>query len=470
MAINRTPVLKRCRQLGIDPVVLGYSSKKESIRQPKRRRKESEYAMQLREKQKAKFIYGVLEKQFRGYFKRAKSMEGQTGENLMTLLESRLDNVVFRMGFARTRREARQIVDHKHVLVNGKCVNIPSYLIKAGDVIEIKESAKSMQRYKDILDVTAGRLVPEWIDADVENFKGAQPKATPLARKIAADLDIDLATVSGTGFGGKITKEDILAISAPAQVKVAAAAPAVEAKPEKVLPEGVEVIPMSAMRKAISKGMTHSYLTAPTFTLNYDVDMTNLIALRKQVLDPIMNKTGMKVTFTDLIGLAVVRTLMKEEHRYLNASLINDAQNIELHKFVNLGIAVGLDDGLVVPVVHGADKMSLSDFVVASKDVIKKAQAGKLKAAEMSGSTFSITNLGMFGTKSFNPIINQPNSAILGVSATIQTPVVVDGEVVVRPIMGLCLTIDHRIVDGMNGAKFMVDLKHLLENPMELLI
>ena len=194
------------------------------------------------------------------------------------------------------------------------------------------------------------------------------------------------------------------------------------------------------------------------------------MALRKKLIEPIMEKTGLKVTFTDLIGLAVVKTLMKPEHEYLNASLINDANDIELHRFVNLGIAVGLDDGLIVPVVQGADKMSLSEFVVTSKDVIKKAQAGKLKAAEMSGSTFSITNLGMFGTKTFNPIINQPNSAILGVSATIPTPVAVDGEVKIRPIMALCLTIDHRIVDGMNGAKFMVDLKKLLENPFDLLI
>ena len=171
MAIDRTPVLKRCRSLDMDPVYLGIDKK--SRRKAKNAgRKVSEYGMQLREKQKAKFIYGVLEKPFRNYYEKADRMKGMTGENLMTLLESRLDNVVFRMGFARTRREARQIVDHKHVLVNGKCVNIPSYLIKAGDVIEIKESAKSMQRYKDILDVTAGRLVPEWIDADVENFKG----------------------------------------------------------------------------------------------------------------------------------------------------------------------------------------------------------------------------------------------------------------------------------------------------------
>lgn len=171
MAVNKVPVLKRCRSLGLEPSYLGYDKKSKRNLQ-RGNRKVSEYGLQLREKQKAKFIYGVLEKPFRNYYEKADRMKGMTGENLMILLESRLDNVVFRMGFARTRREARQIVDHKHVLVNGKCVNIPSYLIKAGDVIEIKESAKSMQRYKDILDVTAGRLVPEWIDADVENFKG----------------------------------------------------------------------------------------------------------------------------------------------------------------------------------------------------------------------------------------------------------------------------------------------------------
>ena len=266
-------------------------------------------------------------------------------------------------------------------------------------------------------------------------------------------------------------KEDVLAAMAASKPAQESTSKAATLKEEKVdLPEGVEVKKMSAMRKAISKGMTNSYLTAPTFTLNYDIDMTEMMALRKKLIDPIMNKTGLKVSFTDLIGMAVVKTLMKPEHEYMNASLINDANDIELHRFVNLGIAVGLDDGLVVPVVHGADKMSLSDFVLASKDVIKKAQGGKLKAAEMSGSTFSITNLGMFGTKTFNPIINQPNSAILGVGATIPTPTVVDGEIVARPIMAMCLTIDHRLVDGMNGAKFMVDLKKLMENPFELLI
>ena len=171
MAVNRVPVLKRCRSLGLDPVYLGIDKK--SNRELKRaNRKISEYGLQLREKQKAKFIYGVLEKPFRNYYKKADKMPGMTGPNLMILLESRLDNVVFRLGLARTRKEARQIVDHKHVMVNGKQVNIPSYLIKAGDTIEIKEKCKGSQRYKDILEVTAGRLVPEWLEFDAEALKG----------------------------------------------------------------------------------------------------------------------------------------------------------------------------------------------------------------------------------------------------------------------------------------------------------
>ena len=171
MAVNKVPVLKRCRSLGLEPSYLGYDKK--SNRELKRANKKmSEYGLQLREKQKAKFIYGVLEKPFRNYYEKADKMKGLTGPNLMTMLESRLDNVVFRLGFARTRREARQIVDHKFVLVNGKQVNIPSYLVKAGDVIEIREKSKGLQRMKDIMEVTGGRLVPDWLDVDSEKLQG----------------------------------------------------------------------------------------------------------------------------------------------------------------------------------------------------------------------------------------------------------------------------------------------------------
>ena len=171
MAVDRVPVLKRCRSLGMDPIYLGIDKK--SNRESKRANKKlSEYGMQLREKQKAKFIYGVLENPFRNYYAKASKMNGMVGTNLMILLECRLDNVLFRMGFGRTRKETRQIVDHKHVLVNGKQVNIPSYQVKAGDVIEIKEKFKSAQRYKDILEVTAGRMVPAWLESDQENLRG----------------------------------------------------------------------------------------------------------------------------------------------------------------------------------------------------------------------------------------------------------------------------------------------------------
>ena len=187
MAVDRTPVLKRCRSLGMEPMYLGIDKK--SNRRPNRsNRKQSEYGLQLREKQKAKFIYGMLEKPFRNLYAKAEQQKGLTGPNLMTLLELRLDNIIFRLGFARTRREARQIVDHKHVLVNGKCVNIPSYLVKACVSIEIKEKCKGSQRYKDIIEVTGGRTVPAWVEVDQENLKG---EIKELPKRDEIDVPVD---------------------------------------------------------------------------------------------------------------------------------------------------------------------------------------------------------------------------------------------------------------------------------------
>ena len=188
MAINRTPVLKRCRQLGIDPVVLGYSSKKESIRQPKRRRKESEYGMQMREKQKAKFIYGVLENQFHGYYEQALKVEGITGDNLMSILETRLDNVVFRLGFARTRKEARQTVRHGHIQVNGKRVDIPSYRVKAGDVVSVAPKYSDLLPIKEAIIASEHMAVPAWLEVDIEKLSG---KVLQIPSRDQIDLDIN---------------------------------------------------------------------------------------------------------------------------------------------------------------------------------------------------------------------------------------------------------------------------------------
>ena len=171
MARDMTPVLKRCRSLGLEPALLGLS-KKASKRTPRQIRKLSEYGLQLREKQKVKFIYGVLEKQFRGYYNKADHMPGITGENLLRLLEMRLDNVIYRLGYGRTRTDARQVVRHNHIRVNGKKVNIPSYQVAVGDKIEIKEKSRGIDRFKNTLDVTGTRLVPEWLSADHEGLTG----------------------------------------------------------------------------------------------------------------------------------------------------------------------------------------------------------------------------------------------------------------------------------------------------------
>ena len=312
---------------------------------------------------------------------------------------------------------------------------------------------------------------------DVVDYKlNAKAKISPLAARIAEVEGINTDGIVGTGPKGKIMKADVLSVlngsaseAAASASEVAAPASAKSAKAPNENQWGVvETVPMSPMRKVISKRMSESYFSAPTFVVNVEVDMTELLALRKKVVDAIIEETGKKATVTDFISLAVIKSLMK--HPYVNASLSGDEKEMYLHHYVNLSIAVGMDSGLVVPVIKGADKMSLKELVVASKEITTKALAGKLKPDEMADSTFTISNLGMYGVKSFVPIINQPNTAILGVSATVPKPVVFNGEVTVRPIMTLTLTADHRVVDGLEGAKFMKTLKEAIENPLSLLI
>lgn len=312
---------------------------------------------------------------------------------------------------------------------------------------------------------------------DVENYKATSVvKISPVAKKLAEKNGIDWKVLNGTGVRGKIMKKDVLALLKKDTNKQDEKKKVEKSiKIEKNIKEDTrdqygetEILPMSAMRKVIAKRMIESSQTAPTFVLNYDIDMTGVLALRKKVKDPILAATGKKITITDIISLAVVKTLQK--HKYLNASLSPDGQNIIFHNYVNLSMAVGFDEGLLTPVVYNAEKMSLSELVVAFKDVITRALEMKLAPSELKNSTFTISNLGMFGVSSFGAIINQPNSAILSVSATVEKPVVVDGEITIRPMMSLGLTIDHRVVDGLAGAKFMKDLKDLLENPITMLI
>ncbi|QRX63151.1 dihydrolipoamide acetyltransferase [Dysgonomonadaceae bacterium zrk40] len=323
---------------------------------------------------------------------------------------------------------------------------------------------------------------------------------SPLARRIAEEHNIELKGIKGSGHNHKIMKEDVLQLIADPQVKAmltrdklaepaapprtpaavqqpsqqaAAPSPAKTTTPAvstaSAAPAGsTETVPMTQMRKIISKRMMESYFGIPSFIQTWEVDMTNLLALRKQLIEPIKEKTGKKLTVTDLISVAVVKTLMK--HKSINASLNKEGTEITYHNYVNLGMAVGMDEGLLVPVVKNADRMSLSEFVVAIKDLTERTFSKKLLPDEQAGSTFSISNLGMYGVDEFTAIINQPNAAILSVASTHERIVPINGEAVVRPIMKISLTSDHRIIDGLTAAKFMTDLKALLENPMTLLI
>lgn len=312
-----------------------------------------------------------------------------------------------------------------------------------------------------------GRIQKE----DVLNFKKFSViKISPLAKKIAEVENIDLSNVVGTGVNGKILKEDVLNFlkDENSVVKNVNTEVLKEVLDVKKYYGEVEEIPMSMMRRTVAKRMSESYFTAPVFIANIEVDMTEAKALREKIMEQLKEETGYKLTITDIISLATVKSLIK--HPYLNCSLSKDGTKILLHKYVNLAMAVGLENGLLTPVVKNAEKLSLKELMISLKDLTKKAVEMKLESEELEDSTFTISNLGMFGIDSFAPIINQPNSAILGVSATVEKPVVLNGEIAIRSIMKLSITVDHRVIDGLEAAKFLNTLKKYLENPISILV
>lgn len=305
---------------------------------------------------------------------------------------------------------------------------------------------------------------------DVLSFNSTNTvKISPLAKKILEVENIDVSNIVGSGINGKILKDDVIAFMNSNSIvnKIAENAVANAEEVSSYYGE-IEEVPMSMMRRTVAKRMSESYFTAPTFVANIEVDMTEVNALREQLVERIKEETGYKLTVTDIISLATVKSLMK--HPYLNSSLSADGSKIILHKYVNLAMAVGLENGLLTPVVKNAEKMSLRELMINLKTLTKKTVEMKLETTELEDSTFTISNLGMFGIDSFIPIINQPNSAILGVSASVDKPVVRNGEIVIRSIMKLSLTVDHRTVDGMEGAKFLNTLKDYLENPISMLV
>lgn len=305
---------------------------------------------------------------------------------------------------------------------------------------------------------------------DVTEYKiSGAIKISPLARRIAKVEGLNVEVLEGSGPRGKIMKRDVLALLSGQKAEDAKVETKAEEKKEKAVAEdGTRREKMTGVRKVIGARMKESQEVSPTYSVTVAIDMTNLLALRKQTADLVIEKIDLKPSVTDYISLAVVKALGK--HPLVNASVSEDETEIIYHDYVSLGIAVGLEEGLYVPVVHDADKMSFTELVSESKRVIKATQEKNLKFKDMNGSTFTISNLGMFGVDTFSSIINQPNTAILSIAATKQTPVVVDGEIVVRPMMNISLNADHRIIDGLEGAKFMQTLKGNLENPIGLLI
>ncbi|MCC0629594.1 MULTISPECIES: 2-oxo acid dehydrogenase subunit E2 [unclassified Clostridioides] len=310
---------------------------------------------------------------------------------------------------------------------------------------------------------------------DVLNYlKDNKTNTTPLARRIAEDLNIDLETIVGTGYNGKIRKCDLEKVKAPETIISTNTSKVSDIKETKSKNENSSVFNTvegefekpNPMRATVAKRMSESYFSAPVFTFNIEVDATELKSLRAKLIDTVKESVGVKLTMTDLIVMAVSRIL--PNHQALNSAWTDEG--IFRYKDINIAIAVGLDEGLYVPVVKSVNKKSLKEIAKESKELAEKVKTGKLMPADQEGNTFTISNVGMYGITTFTPIINMPSSAILGVGATQDKFVPVNGEPKIKPIMNLSLTSDHRVIDGTVAAKFLKDLKELLENPLSMLV
>jgi pyruvate dehydrogenase E2 component (dihydrolipoamide acetyltransferase) len=304
-----------------------------------------------------------------------------------------------------------------------------------------------------------GRIV----ERDVYAYAESLPKATPMARKVAAELGIDLRDVSGTGVGAKITQEDVEA--AHRASRAAPVAPAPLAAVELPVVEVAATVPMSGLRKIIAERMSMSVQTTARVTLVTEVEATALVDVRTRLKDSVTEEWGFAPGYTDLLAMIVARAL--REHPYMNARLSGGV--IEQLTHVNLGMAVDAERGLLVPVMRDADRMGLREFGTLFRELVGRAREGRSQLDELTGGTFTITNLGMFEVDAFTPVINPPETAILGVGRILEKPVGVDGQVVVRQMVTLSLAFDHRLVDGAPAARFLQRIKRLIENPYLLL-
>ncbi|HUU65320.1 MAG TPA: dihydrolipoamide acetyltransferase family protein [Dehalococcoidales bacterium] len=337
-------------------------------------------------------------------------------------------------------------------------------MVKAGDEVPVGATiAFILQPGEEAPEVPEPVIVSAKKKTPTEEPKAAKEpgeiKASPLARNIAKEHNIDLSMVTGTGPGGRITKEDVL--QAVEEGKAVAAPPAQE-EPELV---EEEVVPLSSMREVIAQRMMESFQT-PHFYLSVEVDTQELGKTRNQLIPIIESKTGIRLTLTDLIIKITAKAL--EDNPSLNCSYVDGG--VKLFKRIDIGLVTAVEGGLVVPVIRQADKKSLAEIAQARAELVQKARERTLSKEEMKGSTFTISNMGMFEIDQFSAIIQPPEAAILAVGRIADKAVVRNGEILIRPMMTLTLSIDHRVLDGAMGAKFLQSLKQYLKNPFNLIM